>query len=218
MEQSGSHSPSPITPYMGVVSLFRILGYLVAEHWQLATAKYFPKSVLVTYHQKCLGTNAVVAEGLSVKQSMMVIVIGRLLISLFSCLIAWAGFNWHIGFTVQNRYTWGLRGSYIPLMQRVLLNFIWTAYQCWTGGRLIAVALTAIWPSYANIPNGFSADFPTTTPQFLGFFLFWLFSLQFLLVRPEKFKIPFQIICAWCALNMISMCTYHTLGYRLGIS
>jgi len=70
------------------------------------------------------------AVGLSVGQSMAVIVISRALIALFSTLVAWCGLKWHIGFTIQNRYTWGMRGSYIPLLQRILLNFIWTAVQC----------------------------------------------------------------------------------------
>jgi len=68
--------------------------------------------------------------GLSVPQAMVIIVVGRLLIAGFSTLVAWAGLKWHIGFTIQNRYSWGMRGSYIPLLQRILLNFIWNAVQC----------------------------------------------------------------------------------------
>jgi NCS1 family nucleobase:cation symporter-1 len=70
------------------------------------------------------------AMGLSVPQAMLVIVVSRILIALFSTIIAWAGLKWHIGFTVQNRYSWGMRGSFIPLLQRILLNFIWNAVQC----------------------------------------------------------------------------------------
>jgi len=61
---------------------------------------------------------------------MAVIVVARALIAFFSTLVAWCGLKWHIGFTIQNRYTWGMRGSYIPLLQRILLNFIWCAVQC----------------------------------------------------------------------------------------
>jgi NCS1 family nucleobase:cation symporter-1 len=74
--------------------------------------------------------NARAAMGLSVPQAMLIIVISRILIVGFSTLVAWIGLKWHIGFTVQNRYSWGLRGSYIPLLQRILLNFIWNAVQC----------------------------------------------------------------------------------------
>ncbi|KAJ4382672.1 hypothetical protein N0V86_001894 [Didymella sp. IMI 355093] len=142
--------------------------------------------------------------GLSVPQAMLVIVVSRLLVVLFSVLIAWIGLKWHIGFTVQNRYSWGLRGSFIPLSQRVLLNFIWNAVQCWNGGRLIAVCLTAIWPSFARMPNTFGSSMSTTTDQFVGFVVFWFLSTPFLWLRPEKFKIPFQIVCTWCGVGMLA--------------
>lgn len=72
----------------------------------------------------------VLALGLSVPQAMLVVIVSRLLIVLFSVLIAWIGLTWHIGFTVQNRYSWGMKGSFIPLSQRIMLNFIWNAVQC----------------------------------------------------------------------------------------
>ena len=71
-----------------------------------------------------------IAMGLSVRQAMLIIVVGRIIIALFSTLIAWCGLEWHIGFTVQNRFSWGMRASYFPLLQRILLNFIWNAVQC----------------------------------------------------------------------------------------
>lgn len=74
--------------------------------------------------------NTFLTQGLSVGQAMAIIVVSRLIVSLFSCIIAWCGLTWHIGFTVQNRFTWGMRGAYIPLAQRCLLNFIWNAVQC----------------------------------------------------------------------------------------
>ncbi|EUC48695.1 hypothetical protein COCMIDRAFT_33771 [Bipolaris oryzae ATCC 44560] len=144
------------------------------------------------------------AMGLSVPQSMLIIVVSRILIAGFSTLIAWAGLKWHIGFTVQNRYSWGLRGSFIPLLQRIMLNFIWNAVQCWNGGRLVAVCLTAIWPSYARMRNTFSPNFPTTTEQFVGFVVFWFLSTPFLWLRPEKFKIPFLVVCTWCSVGMLA--------------
>ena len=96
-----------------------------------------------------------------------------------------------------------MRASYIPLLQRIMLNFIWNAVQCWNGGRLVAVCLTAIWPSFARIHNTFGSDMPTTTYEFVGFVVFWFLSTPFLWLRPEKFKIPFLIVCTWCGIGMI---------------
>ncbi len=103
---------------------------------------------------------------------MGVILICRFVIGFFSTAIAWCGLRWHIGFTIQNRYgildlerihvasettatrySWGMRGSYVPLLQRVLLNFIWNAIQCWNGGKLVNVCITAVIPKFANLPN-----------------------------------------------------------------
>ena len=59
---------------------------------------------------------------------------------------------------IQNRFSWGMRGSYIPLIQRVMLNFIWNAIQCWNGGKLVCVCITAIFPSFASMKNSKSSS------------------------------------------------------------
>lgn len=46
---------------------------------------------------------------------------------------------------------------------------------------------------------------PTTTYQFIGFVLFWILSVPFLFVRPEKFRLPFLITSVYCGLGMLSM-------------
>lgn len=74
----------------------------------------------------------------------------------------------------------------------------------WNGGRLCAVCITAIWPSFARIKNRFGPDMPTTTYEFVGFVVFWFLSTPFLWLRPEKFKVPFLIVCAWCSIGMFA--------------
>lgn len=144
-------------------------------------------------------------QGLSVPQAMLIIIVGRFLIATFSTIIAWCGLRWHIGFTIQNRFTWGMRASYIPLLQRILLNFIWNAIQCWNGGRLAAVCMTALWPSYAKMRNFLPESLPTTGDEFVGFIVFWVLSTPLLWIPPEKFKIPFLFTSIYSALGMIAM-------------
>ncbi|KAI0013531.1 NCS1 nucleoside transporter family protein-like protein [Xylariaceae sp. FL0662B] len=148
--------------------------------------------------------SSLLTQGLSVVQSMVIILVGRALVVLFSTLIAWCGIKWHVGFTIQNRFTWGMRGSYIPLVQRIFLNFIWNAVQCWNGGRLVAVCLTAIWPSYARMHNFLPESLPTTGDEFVGFIIFWFLSTPLLWLPPEKFKIPFLVTSIYCGVAMLS--------------
>ncbi|EIM83707.1 uncharacterized protein STEHIDRAFT_140792 [Stereum hirsutum FP-91666 SS1] len=149
--------------------------------------------------------NTFLTAGLSVGQALGVIIVGRAIIGLFATLVAWCGLKYHIGYTVQNRYSWGMRASYIPLLQRILLNFIWNASQAWTGGKLVAVCITAIFPSFANLPDSLPASFPASSRDMVGFFIFWLFSLPFLWVPPEKFRRPFQVTSIYCGLGMVCM-------------
>jgi NCS1 family nucleobase:cation symporter-1 len=45
----------------------------------------------------------------------------------------------------------------------------------------------------------------TTTYQFVGFIVFWTVSLPFLFIRPEKFKLPFQVVSIYCGVGMMCM-------------
>ncbi|TLD11019.1 hypothetical protein PgNI_05440 [Pyricularia grisea] len=152
--------------------------------------------------------NTFLTQGLSVGQAMGIIIVSRLIVSLFSIIVGWCGLTWHIGFSVQNRFTWGMRGSYIPLLQRCLLNFIWNALQAWNGGKLVMVCLTAIWPSFQRIPNKLPDNFPATTSEMVGFTVFWLVSVPFLFIRPERFKKPFFFSSLGCGIGMLAMMTW----------
>ena len=86
---------------------------------------------------------------------MLVVIVSRLLVVLFSVLIAWIGLKWHIGFTVQNRFSWGMKGSFIPLSQRIMLNFIWNAVQCrlspcvqYDISKRIQAGMEAVWSRF----------------------------------------------------------------------
>lgn len=69
----------------------------------------------------------------------------------------------------------------------------------------MAVCITAIWPSFAKMHNTLPSSMPTTTYQFVGFVLFWIFSVPFLFVRPEKFRLPFLITSIYCSIGMLCM-------------
>jgi nucleobase:cation symporter-1, NCS1 family len=46
---------------------------------------------------------------------------------------------------------------------------------------------------------------PTTTPQMVGFIVFWTASVPFLFIRPERFKKPFFFSSLGCGIAMICM-------------
>jgi len=46
---------------------------------------------------------------------------------------------------------------------------------------------------------------PTTTYEMVGFIIFWVVSVPFLFIRPERFKKPFFISSVGCGIAMLAM-------------
>ena len=61
--------------------------------------------------------------------------------------------------------------------------------QTTTGGQCMTVLLTAIWPSFANIPNHIPAGEGITTNGMIGFVLYFLLQLPFLCIPYTKVRI-----------------------------
>ena len=58
--------------------------------------------------------------------------------------------------------------------------------QTTTGGQCMSVLLTAIWPSFKNIPNHIPADEGITSAGMVGFLLYFLLQLPFLCIPYTK--------------------------------
>ena len=56
----------------------------------------------------------------------------------------------------------------------------------------MTVLLTAIWPSYANIPNHIPASEGITTGGMIGFLLYFLLQLPFLCIPYTKVRMTLE--------------------------
>ena len=69
------------------------------------------------------------------------------------------GENHHIGFTVSSRFSWGMRGSYFPVVLRVFVACIWFGLQAYWGGQATRVLWGAIIPGrYPSLRHEASPD------------------------------------------------------------
>ncbi|GAO46631.1 NCS1 nucleoside transporter family [Saitoella complicata NRRL Y-17804] len=175
----------------------------------------------------CISTwqtgSSLLGLGLSVWQAMIAVIIARIIISLVAVFNGWVGAKWHIGFSVMSRYVWGIWGSYIALIQRIVLSIVWCGVQSYTGGLCITAMLSAIFPTYHNMKNTLPASAHMTTQQFVGFILYNLASLPIIYLPPEKTKVPFQYINGITAATMFSimvwaLATAHGAGPLLSQS
>lgn len=136
--------------------------------------------------------------GLSVPHIMGVMIIARVLISSFVIANGWLGAEWHIGFTVAQRYVrfascadprpltllrrliFGVYGSYIGILIRIMLSIIWYASQAWLGGLCVAVMLSSWSHSFLTMGNTLPESAHMVTRDLIGFTIFQLISLPLL--------------------------------------
>ena len=148
---------------------------------------------------------ALVAVGLSVWQTMISIIIGKAIISIVAVLNGYVGARWHIGFPVASRYVWGLYGSYLIIIQRIILGLTWFSVQSWTGGLCVAAVLSAVFPSYQNMANTLPVSANTTTKNLVGWILYNVITIPMLYIPPEKTRRLFYVMNTLSIITLISI-------------
>jgi len=163
-------------------------------------------------NQICLSNwqigSSLVAIGLSVWQTMIAVILGKIIIALVAVCNGYMGADWHIGFPVLSRVIWGMNGSYLAILQRIVLGFTWFAVQSWTGGLCITAVLSAMFPSFKNMTNTLPASANTTTPKLVGWILYNAITAPLLYIPPEKTRKMLMVMNAISIVTLVSMMIY----------
>nr|XP_019007707.1 uncharacterized protein I206_07341 [Kwoniella pini CBS 10737]OCF46488.1 hypothetical protein I206_07341 [Kwoniella pini CBS 10737] len=151
------------------------------------------------------GGSSLLSLGLSVREAMAVAVIGQCLVAGACVLTGLFGAEWHVGFPLWNRTTWGMKASFFPLLNRIALSFTWSATQAWFGGQVLKTLLGSIFPSIYHMHNPFPASTAMDGSDFLCFCLFLIISLPLLYIPPEHFRIPFLVTAMISTVACVSL-------------
>ncbi|KEF57401.1 uncharacterized protein A1O9_05318 [Exophiala aquamarina CBS 119918] len=130
--------------------------------------------------------STIIAVGLSWKMAIGACVLGNTLMGIVITVNGRMGATLHTPFPVLARMPFGYYFSYFVVVSRCVLAIVWLGVQTTTGGQCMSVLLTAIWPSFANIPNHIPADQGITTSGMIGFVLYFLLQLPFLCIPYTK--------------------------------
>ncbi|KAF7195805.1 Transporter aclS [Pseudocercospora fuligena] len=156
--------------------------------------------------------SSLLALGLSVPQAMGLMVGVSLISALIAVVAGWPGSHQHLGFTVLCRASWGMRGGFWPVLNRIMTAIIWLGIQLYWGGQSVKIILGAIiGPKFVFMENTLPASANVDTASLIGFFVFLVLFLPFLMVPPEKLIIPLRI-------TFVTMtCTlFGILGWAIG--
>lgn len=73
--------------------------------------------------------------GLSAPQAIGCMVGVALISALIAVLAGWPGSHLYLGFTVLCRASWGMRGGFLPVLNRIMTACVWMGIQAYWGGQ-----------------------------------------------------------------------------------
>ncbi|KAI4858994.1 permease for cytosine/purines, uracil, thiamine, allantoin-domain-containing protein [Hypoxylon rubiginosum] len=131
---------------------------------------------------------SILVIGLTWREAVWTILVGSIVMAFAIAFNGAPGAYLRVPFPVWIRSSFGYHGAKFPIICRMVTALFWHAIQTYAGSTAMTVMLTAIWPSYSDIPNHLPADAGITSQGLLSHFLFWSIQLPFLLIRPHRLK------------------------------
>ncbi|ODV98240.1 hypothetical protein PACTADRAFT_64087 [Pachysolen tannophilus NRRL Y-2460] len=146
--------------------------------------------------------SAMLSLGLNIQQTMGALTLGNVIICIYTCLNSGPGSKFHIGYTVCQRMIFGVYGSGLGIVIRIVLSIVFYGSQSWLGGVSIVVVLSSWSKSYMNMENTFPDSLNMTTRDFIGFLVFQIIQFFFYFMKPEKMN---TWVNGSCFITLIAM-------------
>jgi NCS1 family nucleobase:cation symporter-1 len=149
---------------------------------------------------------------------MGVVVGGSAVVEIVAVVAGWIGSHDHLGFTVMSRASWGMRGGYWPVLNRIMTACIWVGIRNYWGGQCVRIVLgVVIRPKFAFMKNSFLTSTKVDTVSLISSFIFLIVFVLFYLLSPEKLQLALKIafvvvVCNIFGLLIWAMRTMHGPG------
>ncbi|CAI5293811.1 ASB_HP2_G0031470.mRNA.1.CDS.1 [Saccharomyces cerevisiae] len=126
---------------------------------------------------------------------MGIIIIGNAIVATLALLNAAPGGYYHIGYTISQRVIFGIRGSVIGIIIRIILSVVWFGSQAYLGSLCLSCVFASWSHHYLNLPDTIPTSVNMTTQQLIGFVVFQIISIPPLFFKPERFNRPLMVTC-----------------------
>lgn len=121
-----------------------------------------------------------IRSGLSWVETLLIIGLANLIITIPMVLNGHAGVKYGIPFPVLGRASFGIRGIHLAALIRGLVACGWFGIQTWIGGLAFYAIFIAL--------TGAEASVGLTIGKFVGFVLFWIMNMYFVWKGTESIK------------------------------
>ncbi|KAH8881719.1 NCS1 nucleoside transporter [Thozetella sp. PMI_491] len=152
--------------------------------------------------------SGILSVGLSWREALPIMIVGTFCVAVPMVLNGALGAHLHVPFSVFTTSPFGYYLRYFCIVSRAILAMFWLGIQGANGAQCLTIMLTAIAPSYANIPNMLPDSAGITTQGMCSYFLFWIIQLPLLLIHPTKLRPIF-----WVKLIGAPIAAIATMGW-----
>ncbi|KAH8804386.1 NCS1 allantoate transporter [Xylogone sp. PMI_703] len=156
-------------------------GWIFTQYWL---------SDLVTVSTWSAASSAF-ASGLAASDTVLLMLVAALCNAVPTVLNGAVGADLHIPFPIAIRASYGSYFSYFCIASRAILALFWFGIQSAYGGQCVTPIITAIWPSYADLPNHLPASAGITTQGMVSYFLYHVIQAPFLFIPPHRLQYMF---------------------------
>ncbi|GMM56403.1 thiamine transporter [Maudiozyma humilis] len=148
--------------------------------------------------------------GLSYPETIGTYIVGDALTIVFTLANSYPGSDWKIGYTLSQRFVFGVYGSTFGILIRVLLSIVNYGSNAWLGGLSINLILDSWSHHYLTLPNTLSSHVAMTTKQVIGFMIFHVLTCFCYLMKPYQSNHFLIISCVATFFAMLGMIIYLT--------
>ncbi len=147
--------------------------------WNLATLWVGMAVCIPTY----MLAASMITDGISWWAALLIIGLGNIIVTIPMVLNGHSGTKYGIPFPVVGRAAFGTKGIHVASLIRALVACGWFGIQTWLGGlALFAIGWILMGNDPASIPTSLNAG------QFIGFGLFWLMNVYFIIKGTESIR------------------------------
>lgn len=157
-----------------------------------------------------LSASSALSVGLSYPETIGTFIVGDVVTIIFTLANCYPGWDWKVGFTISQRFAFGIYGSAIGILIRVLMSIVNYASNAWLGGRCLNMILDAWSHHYLHLPNTLSPHVAMETKEVIGFMLFHVITVFFYLLKPQQINYILIAACMATCFSMMGMVIYLT--------
>ncbi|PIS52490.1 hypothetical protein CJI97_002134 [Candidozyma auris] len=143
---------------------------------------------------------ALAAVGLKVPHIMGAITIANVLIIVYTCLNSFPGTKYHIGYPLSQRMLFGIRGSFLGIIIRIVLSIVFYGVQSWLGGISVSLIISGLSKQFLDMPAVFPESAQMKLRDFIGFVIFSIVQACFLCMKPESFNL---LLISSCGISLV---------------